>query len=158
MCDCCLFREAGRRMGSHLEVWDLFYLGQLTTELGLCFLGCYEPFCKLGKDTPPSGRNTVPCQGVLLGRPSLVVTFIPYLPPLDKPFCAVANLQDCSLVLGTGMVGLGSFLSNYQWPTRFVIFIHHSSPFYLIHALHAQLSFLLSLLWFGITCILYPQS
>ena len=70
-------------MGSHLEVWDLFYLGQLTTELGLCFLGCYEPFCKLGKDTPPSGRNTVPCQGVLLGRPSLVVTFIPYLPPLD---------------------------------------------------------------------------
>lgn len=43
-----------------------------------------------------------------------MVTFIPYLPP----FCAVANLHDCpgqscSLVLGTGMVGLGSFLSNY---------------------------------------------
>lgn len=93
---------------------------------------------------------------MLHGRPSLVVTFIPYLPLCVVWFnSTTAQGQSWQLGPGTGMVGLGLLLPNHAWPTRFVIFMITAPHSGLIYILHAQLSFLLSLLWFGITCILY---
>ena len=78
-------------------------------------------------------------QGALLGKPSMGWLSSPTCPPLDTPFCAVPNLhncteQCCSLFLGTGKVGLGWFPSSYPVVHPLVIFTHHSSLPYLIHA------------------------